>query len=192
MREKGQVWIERAFSLKKKNLGKRKGQVWIETVLYTLIGLALMGAALGFIMPKINEARDRALVEQAINSLSDLDARINEVIQTGTGNRRISELLLKKGELYFNASADEIILTLSDLSKPYSEPNVTIDIGRIKVRSELGQKRSKVYLRAIYNSNITYAGKDEDKKVSAATIPYRFYIDNRGPLGGKIWVDITE
>src|SRR3989344_2972156 len=108
MREKGQVWIERAFSLKKKNLGKRKGQVWIETVLYTLIGLALMGAALGFIMPKINEARDRALVEQAINLLSDFDARINEVIQTGPGNTRIRELLMKKGEIYINASSDNI------------------------------------------------------------------------------------
>ena len=57
----------------------KSGQVWIETVLYTLIGLVLIGLALGFIMPKINEARDKALVEQAINSLAELDSKITEV-----------------------------------------------------------------------------------------------------------------
>ena len=36
-----------------------KGQVWVETVLYTLIGLALIGVVLAIITPKINETRDK-------------------------------------------------------------------------------------------------------------------------------------
>jgi uncharacterized membrane-anchored protein YitT (DUF2179 family) len=37
---------------------ERIGQIWIETVLYTLIGLALIGMVLAFIMPKINETKE--------------------------------------------------------------------------------------------------------------------------------------
>src|SRR3972149_10097198 len=124
----------------------KKAQVWIETVLYTLIGLALMGLALGFVMPKINEARDRALVEQAISSLSSLDSKITEAIQTGTGNVRQTEFLMKRGEIYINASFDEIDLTLDGLAKPYSEPGVKIQMGRVTVISTEGQKTSSVKL----------------------------------------------
>jgi len=82
---------------------KKTAQVWIETVLYTLIGLALIGLALGFIIPKVNEARDKSLVEQSISSLSTLDEKINEVIQRGPGNRRTADFSMKKGELYIPA-----------------------------------------------------------------------------------------
>jgi len=170
---------------------KKSGQVWIETVLYTLIGLALIGLALGFIMPKINEARDKATVEQAINSLSEFDAKVNEVIETGTGNVRQIEFYMKKGELYINTSGNEIEMILTGLSKPYSEPGVPIDKGRIKVMSEVNQKANTVYLRASYTRyNITYNEKDEEiptKFVSAST-PYEFFIKNEG----NSVVDITE
>jgi len=170
----------------------RVGQVWIETVLYTLIGLALMGLALGFIMPKINAARDKALVEQAINSLAELDGKVSTAIQAGTGNIRQSELLMKKGELYINSSSDEIIFVLKDLTKPYSEPGVEIPFGRVNVKSEAGQKTSTVYLRLIYSANITYNGKDENKKFTPASTAYKFSIENKGTINGKIWADIEE
>ena len=173
---------------------KTRGQVWIETVLYTLIGLTLMGLALGFVMPKINEARDRALVEQAISSLSDFDGKINEVIQTGTGNVRQTEFLMKKGEIYINSSHDEILMTISGLTKLYSEDGVEIDIGRIKVKSELGQKTSTVYLRAVYSSNVnlTYKGRDEGRKFTPASTPYNFFIENKGTPNGQILINLDE
>lgn len=170
----------------------KRGQVWIETVLYTLIGLTLIGIALGFVMPKINEARDKALIGQAINSLSELDNKINEVMQTGTGNVRQAEFLMKKGELYINSSSDEIMFTLRELTGLYSEPGVEIGMGRVKVRTEKGQKTSTTYLRVNYNANLTYRGSDEGKKFSAASTAYRFFIENKGPLGGRIWVDMDE
>jgi len=173
---------------------KKSGQVWIETVLYTLIGLALIGLALGFIMPKINEARDRATVEQAINSLSEFDAKVNEVIETGSGNVRQIEFYMKKGELHIVSSAyatnyiSEISLTLDGLSAPYSEPGVEIDIGRIKVNSTEGQKTSSVSLRVPYNRiNITYNNLNEDRKFTAAPTPYKFFIENKGN-----WININE
>ena len=52
---------------------KNKGQIWIETVLYTLIGLVLIGVTLAIVMPKINAARDRILVEQTASSMGVID-----------------------------------------------------------------------------------------------------------------------
>ncbi len=171
---------------------RKKGQVWIETVLYTLIGLTLIGVALGFLMPKINEARDKALVTQAINSLSEIDGKINEVLERGVGNVRQTEFLMKRGELYINSSSNEILFVLSGLSGQYSQPGVEIGIGRLKVLTEAGQKTSTTYLSVSYNANLTYQKKDEDKKFTAASIPYKFSITNGGLVNGSIWIDLDE
>ena len=45
---------------------KKKGQIWVETVLYTLIGLALIGITLAIMMPKITQSREKVVVEQSI------------------------------------------------------------------------------------------------------------------------------
>ncbi|MCU0641978.1 MAG: hypothetical protein MUF61_00130 [archaeon] len=170
----------------------KKGQVWIETVLYTLIGLALIGIALGFIMPKINETRDRVLVEQAASSLSVLDEKINEVVQKGIGNVRENEFMMKKGELYFNSSTDEILFVIRDLGRPYSQPGVEIPQGRITIKTVTEQKGNSVYIKADYRANITFSGKEELVKFSAAQIPYKFYIENKGNVNTNIWIDIDE
>ena len=57
-----------------------RGQIWVETVIYTLIGLALMGLVLAFVMPKINESKDRIILQQTITSLNDIDEKINSVL----------------------------------------------------------------------------------------------------------------
>ncbi len=171
---------------------KRRGQVWIETVLYTLIGLALIGIALGFMMPKINQARDKAMVEQAINSLGVIDEKIGEVVQKGVNNRRETEFSMKEGELYINATGDEIMFVITGLAKPVSEPDVDVPIGRIIQRSVVEQKTSTVYLRIRYNSNITYKGVDETKKFTASSVPYSFIVQNSGYQNGRVLVDIEE
>ncbi len=170
----------------------KKGQVWIETVLYTLIGLALIGIALGFIMPKINETRDRVLVEQAVSSLGVLDDKINEVIQRGMGNVRENEISMKRGELYFNSSADEIIFVIRGLGKPYSQPGVEISQGRIKLKTVTEAKTNTVYLKTKYSANITFAGREELIKFNAAPVPYRFFAENKGNVNTNTWIDISE
>ena len=58
----------------------RRGQVWVETVIYTLIGIALIGLVLAILTPKIKEFRDGtvrfdqheiAFVHQALEGSSD-------------------------------------------------------------------------------------------------------------------------
>ena len=69
----------------------RSAQVWIETVLYTLIGLALIGIVLTFVMPRINEAKDKIVVEQTIASLNAFDEKIQMTLQAPGSRRRVED-----------------------------------------------------------------------------------------------------
>lgn len=168
----------------------KKGQVWIETVLYTLIGLALIGMVLGFAMPKIIDAKDRTAVEQAIKSLEDFDGKINTLLVSG--NVRIYELTLKRGSLTLDFKNNKVFFVIDDLRKPYSESGVDINAGRIVIRSEKGQKDSSVSLTLNYGQDIVYGANDEnsgEKKLNPASIPYKFSITDIG--NGKIRVEET-
>ena len=164
----------------------KKGQVWIETVLYTLIGLALMGLVLAFVVPKIGQEKDSLIVEQTINSLNVLDDKINVLLESGPDNKRIIEFGLSRGDLYFNSETDEIIINLAELKKPYTEPGIEVNFGRIKVLSVQGKKTSDVQLKLDYKAiaNIEFAGKDEIKIINPASRPYKFSIENLGRKGG--------
>jgi hypothetical protein len=171
---------------------KKRAQVWVETVLYTLIGLALIGTTLAFLMPKINEAQEKLLVDQATNSLSSLDEKINTVIQTGEGNVRNAEFLMKKGELYFNVSKNEIIFVLKGISKPRSEPGIEVSVGRITMLSLQGPKDSTVLLKVNYTANITFGNSEQTMKFNPASLPYTFTIENKGIQGSKELINIDE
>ena len=79
---------------------KSKGQIWLETVIYILIGLAIIGLVLEFVTPKINEKRDRIVVEQSVAALNIFDSKIKEVIESGAYNKRVLEFK----RLYLSAS----------------------------------------------------------------------------------------
>src|SRR3989344_3264984 len=94
-------------------LFRRRGQIWIETVVYTLIGLALMGLVLAILTPKIKEFRDRSIVEQSIDSLNVIDSKINEILDA-PGNKRKIELTIEKGRLAINASQNTIYFIIDE------------------------------------------------------------------------------
>lgn len=171
---------------------KKRGQVWVETVLYTLIGLALIGLVLAFVMPKISQAKDKMAVEQTINSLNALDEKINAVLEA-PGNKRFIDLTMKRGELNIKSEENKVVFVISDLKKPYSEPGVEISSGRIKILSEEGQKTSSVSLTLEYGefSDLKHAENEEDKKFSAASVPYTFSITNLGDSDGDGLVEIS-
>lgn len=172
----------------------KNGQVWIETVLYTLIGISLIALVLAFAMPKINEMKDKAVVEQTINSLNSLDDRINVVLQA-TGNKRLWELTIKRGEFYINSSTDEAIIVISDLGKPYMEVGSEVDFGKVKVASSQGSKYYIATMRLDYSNelNITYMSDDlKDVKFSPAPTPYRFTIESTGISSNYQGIDIVE
>jgi hypothetical protein len=161
---------------------KKRGQIWVETVIYTLIGLALIGLVLTLVTPKINERKDKVLVEQTLNSLTTFDEKINEVLNSGTGNvRTIPAFNMKKGKLFINASGNSINFALDELSKPYSEPGAIIKVGNVELVSKEGKKQSSVYFTLRYSEvNLTYNGKKEVKEFAMASVPYKFSIENAG------------
>ncbi|MBI2452540.1 hypothetical protein HYV50_05725 [Candidatus Pacearchaeota archaeon] len=170
-------------------------QIWIETVLYTLIGLALIGIVLAVATPKITQSRDRILVEQTITSLNSLDGKINEVLDRGPGNvRRIPEFTMRRGEMYVNSSGDNIIFVLSDITK-YSEPGAQIKSGAVTLVTKEEKRKYSVILMLDYSgtANITFERKDILKKFNPATTPYSLSMENLGSAGqGNVEVSISE
>ncbi len=165
---------------------KRNGQIWVETVLYTLIGLALIGLVLGFVMPRLNEAKDSAIIEQTIESLNIIDDNIDSM-QTA-GNVRTPDFTIKKGYLLIDCANDEIRFVLDELGKPFSEPGSEIDFGRVKLVTTEEQKDYTVTLALRYSAiDIQYADGEnlnDDCKVrfGRSSTPYRFKIINRGDI----------
>jgi hypothetical protein len=159
----------------------KRGQVWVETVIYTLIGLALIGLVLSFVTPKVNEAKDKIVVEQTINSLNELDEKITEVLKA-PGNKRFLDFTMKRGEMYIHGDSNRIVFVFSDLRKPYSEPGVDVNVGKIKIRSEEGQRGNLVNITLDYSGtfDLTYKGGNEIRKLTPSPVPYKISITNFG------------
>jgi type II secretory pathway pseudopilin PulG len=171
----------------------KKGQIWIETVIYTLIGLALIGLVLALVTPKINEFRDRLVVEQTIDSLGLIDSKISEVL-SAPGNVRVINFEMQRGELFFDVENDEIRFVLDDSRSLFSEPGVPIGVGRIELLTEEGIRRHTITLTIEYSHNLIFGGNDDEEvKFSATRVPYRFSIENSGFNGiGSYDINITE
>jgi hypothetical protein len=172
----------------------KKGQVWVETVIYTLIGLALIGLVLAIVTPQINQFRDRAVIEQTIDSLNTFDSQISNTLKA-PGNKRKIEFNMGRGVLYFDTSLDQILYVMEDSRVLYSEPGVSIPIGRINVTTTEGGKRHMVSLLLTYSHNITFDGSDlgDAVKFSGTRVPYEFTVENKGFIDiGKVQIDISE
>lgn len=157
----------------------QRGQVWVETVVYTLIGLSLIGLVLALVTPKINEYRDRAVIEQTISSLNVIDEQINNVLQA-PGNTRVVDFRLKRGDLYFNATSEQIVYVLEDAHGAYSEPNTEVDIGRIRVLTTKNPKTYRTSLTVSYGIDIDYERNTTLLHYSSAATPYRFSFSHEG------------
>ena len=172
----------------------KRGQVWIETVIYILIGLSLIALVLAFVTPRINQQRDKIIIEQTIVSLNIFDEKINEVIDAGKDNRRIIEFSMKQGALYFNLQDDEIVFTLSNLGSLYSEPNVAVPIGSVIVKTTERNDVSAVNLTLQYKNraDLTFNSLN-NKKFNPSSIPYKFAIENKGIQAGSLYsIEITQ
>lgn len=170
----------------------RKGQVWVETVIYTLIGLALIGLVLAILTPNIREFRDRSVIEQTIESLNNFDSKVIEILDA-PGNKRKITFSLDRGNIIVNSINDQVKYVLDESNVRYSEPGTPISIGRISVLTEELTETYKITLSLNYSYNVTYDGSDRsDETFSPVSIPYEFFVENRGNINGKPWIDVTE
>jgi len=168
-----------------------KAQIWIETVIYTVIGLAIIGIVLAIATPTIDKYKDRTVIEQSISVLNDLDSEIAEVEYYGLGNRRPFEFRIKKGTLEIDSQADKITYLLEESRLEYSELGTDVKQGDIIIRTDKKGSRFDISLSLSYDDiNITYNDKDEKKIFHPSSVPYKIFIENKEPTGEKTQINI--
>jgi hypothetical protein len=164
---------------------KKKGQVWIETVIYTLIGLTVIGILLGFGKPKIDAMKDKVLIEQTIESLNQINDKIYDV--QIPGNKRFLGLKIAKGTFTINASNDEIIWTILSSYK-YSELGEVVNSSNMQFLTTQGNPY-KVDISMNYNLNLTYDSQDISRSFEASPSQYTLVIENK-PSSNGINIDL--
>ncbi|HLD37327.1 MAG TPA: type II secretion system protein [Candidatus Nanoarchaeia archaeon] len=159
----------------------RRAQVWVETVVYMLIGLSIIGLVLAFAMPKINEIKDKAVIEQTITALNEIDSKIMEVGFTA-GNTRTVYFKIGRGEIDINGAGDKITFILPDSRYTYSEPGRITYIGDIIAKTEKKGRINSVELMLNYSGrfDIRWQGMEQEKQLFKAPSPYKLLIENNG------------
>lgn len=169
----------------------KRGQVWIETVIYTLIAFVMIGTVLSFVKPKIEELQDKAIIEQSIGLMADMNNVILSILQGGAGNKRKIELSIKKGNLKIDGKNNTISLEMESIYT-YSQPGEYIQYGETIIHTAKRGKYNIVTLTNNYDGryNITYFEKDELKLFGKASTPYILFISNNGKSGNETIINI--
>lgn len=182
--------------VKMKKLKSKRSQVWIETVIYTLIGLTVIGLVLTFATPKIEAARDKAVLDQTVNALSLIDGKIAE-IQMAVGNTRAVSFTLQKGTLTFDCDNDRIAYLLSGSKYAYSQAgqNVSImdmSVGSLNARTDSGANMD-VNLWIDYKGKINMTCKGDGGKITMpqASTAYKIILNNKDLVDGLNVIDLT-
>ncbi len=156
-----------------------KAQIWIETVIYLLIAFVMIGMVLAFIKPKIEEIKDKSILEQSVEVLGEIDDTITTI--GSPGNKRIIEIGLKKGTLEVNG-VDDLLAFKMDSMHIYTEPGEKIQIGVVIAETTKQTRDNYVVLTSNYTSshNFTYNGNKEAKILTKAAVPHKLTITNVG------------
>ena len=155
-----------------------RGQIWVETVIYTLIGIAIIGLVLAAAKPKIDAKKDEIVIEQAIEALGNVNDKIYEV-QRAAGNRRSIRLTVGKGKFIINMAENKILWEIES-SFEYSEKDVVVPIGSLDVLTKESTPW-KVTLEENYAVDIQFEGQNiGTKELNIASTPYELIIENKG------------
>jgi type II secretory pathway pseudopilin PulG len=160
------------------------GQIWVENVIYILIGLTLITAVLAIAFPQINKIKDKAIVEQTISALEDLNKIINEVKQT-EGNIRIVQLKNSRGNIYIDGEKDVIKYELEDTNLELSEVDSEINYGEFTLLTTNYGSKYKITIWKNYTSldfkiNKNDENKDEIETLQPGSTAYKITIENEG------------
>jgi len=186
------------LSINRKLLSKSKrSQVWVETVIYTLIALTIIGLFISFAKPKIEEIQDKAVIEQSVQMVEDIDSIISSIVQGGAGNQRIVEIGIKKGELKVDGVNDQLIFEIEG-RYTYTQPGENgmpgeyINVGNIIASTQKRGKMSVVTLISNYSSryDLQFEGSNSAKVITRAPVAYQMSFSNKGDVGGKTLIDV--
>lgn len=158
----------------------KKAQVWVETVIYTLIGLAIIAILLAVVRPKIAETQDRLAIEQTIESLNNINKQVYSVSDVA-GQRRIIDLKVSKGRFVIDAQKD-VLYWVIDSRYRYSEPGIGIQSGDLVITTNEKVNGYDVEVKIDYKDkeDIRYNKNNEVKILDYAPSAYRISIENLG------------
>ena len=163
-----------------KKVIKKRGQIWVETSIYTLIAFAMIGMVLAFAKPKIEQIQSKAIIDQSIKVMENIDVIVNEIVQGGTGNKRIMEVQIKAGDLKIDGLNDRLLFETKG-RYTYSEPGVEVPDGNLKIYTEKKGKLNFVNVTRDYSLyNITYSGQDLSRSITKASRAYELILSNEG------------
>lgn len=171
-------------------MNKKKGQIWVETVIYMLVAFAMIALVLAFIRPKIEELRDKAVIDQSIEILNGIDSTFSEILIPG--NKRIVEVGIKRGEMIITPGEDKLIIQIES-SYVYSEPDIEVYVGDLVIITQEKGKYNLVTITRDYTEeyNITYQNQEITKSLTKSSVPYKLLITNEGKTDGKTQININ-
>lgn len=149
----------------------------------------MIGAVLAFVNPKIQEIRDKLVLDKTVEMLEELDSKISEVGSV-VGNQRVINLDVKRGELKIGDT--EIEYVLEGAKVEYSQATTEddfIDSGeKVKFRTEKNNDLYDVTLKLDYKGEyILDYGEGALTKSSTA---YKLSIINKGGTPPKIQINL--
>jgi len=173
---------------------EKLGQVWIETVVYTLIGLVLIGMVLAFALPVVEVKKDERVFLSTVDALNTIDNKITEIYNLGPSNKRNVPIAIGKGQLVIESNNDlsggndRLVFVIEDSAYAASEyersVEIEIDGTNLKVKTvEKGDKNYEITIVREYPSaryNLTYDMKDILHTLNSASGAYNLEVVNRG------------
>ena len=149
-----------------------------------------------FTPPKIEEVQDKAIIEQSVDILGEIDSKIISIVKGGTGNQRLVELGIKKGIMTIDGENDKIAFEIAG-KHVYTEPGENgqpgdyINVGDVLASTQKIGKVSTVTLISNYSGryNIQFKGGETSKILTRAPVPYKILISNEGEVGGITFIN---
>lgn len=170
----------------------KKSQIWVETVIYTLIGLVIIGILIGVAKPEIEKRKDRILIEQSLDLLNSLNDKIEEVRYYGIGNSRNFEVMIKGGKISIDGENEAVEFSIESKYK-YSEPGEEIEAGKINITTKEKGKLYAVSLKINYKDiNLTWNNEDSAKELQKSSVPYSIIIVNKGKANDMTNIDFSD
>lgn len=170
----------------------RFAQVWVETVVYTLIGITIIGIVMAVAIPAIEKYKDEMIIGQTITVLNDLNIKILDVKDTGAGNKRlVPELRIKRGKMEIDSIGDKITYVLEESRLEYSEEGQEVRQGDIIINTQKRGKKYDISMTLLYD-DIDLVSNQDKKIFPPAATPYKLSVENNGTSGSKIQVIILD
>jgi hypothetical protein len=175
---------------------KEKSQIWVETVIYTLIGLTIIGILLSVANPIVEKMRDKSILKQTIDAMDIMDKKISEIEQSA-GSIGIVDFKIAKGRFIINGKENITEFVLEDTRLEFSQIGETIKEGNINIKTEEHGNRFNVHLIRNYSTIIDVEVDDVDpltdkiKTLQAGSVPYKIYIENKGQTSINDLTDIV-